>query len=513
MKRTVSLVLTMAVAVFGMATMRAADGAEEAVFTEVTGFATKTGFRGIVAWEADQPVLARVRYGTSPTALTLSTAQLAPQADTAGMVVIGFVAGFGPAPGDTIYYRVEDQLSGGVSAIQSFEAKNAYNDWNGSTYTIDVVMQLDTQSLPAEVPADLALQDIAAGANVWAERLYDSLDGFARVGNVLITDTQLDQAANVPFQTLDGTCPSNQSNMADFLFESAPPLDSHTFGGFAVNQYCTQIYIGREGWLGSHWLDDLSLGYVMAHEGGHYFFNAPDLYPQTGAGGCRNLAWDGSLMHNTGGYTGSRWELTELDRNPTLTPCDHGGSPWSWDALRERYTNVPLNPTGPIDHMVDTDAKGNEDGGALNIMILDRQPGSSTLTAYVPDDSFTALPAGSQRKYYTGGTGDGGLLCSGWMSPSTGGTCFELTGSETSIHVTIDDEAPWDVGGSWRFENAAGTALSSGVMCGDATLPVPAGATEFLVFLGEARGAERCLNAGETSVGAATVGAVVMAIA
>lgn len=484
------------------------------VFTDVVGFATKTGFRGVIAWEADQPVAGRVRYGTSPGALNLTAPFVPLTPDTAQMVVLNFIGGVGPQPGDTVYFRVEDQLTGAQSAIQSFAAENAYNDWNGSIYTIDLLVQLDSEATPSpDVPGDVALEEIAAGVNVWAERLYDGLDGKARIGNVLVTDTNVDYAANVPgapvsVQVLEA-CPSNQGNMADVLVQTTVPLDSHTFGGFAVDDFCTQFYIGRVGWLGSHWLDDLSLGYVMTHEGMHYLFNTPDLYDGPD---CRNLAWDGSIMHNTGGYTGSRWELSELDRNPNLTPCDHGGEPWSWDALRERYTNVPLNPNGPIDHMVDPDAKGNADGGALNIMVLDREPGGSTLTSFTPDDAFVALPAGSQRKSYVGGTGDAVAACGGWMNPGIGGACFDLAGGEPGATITIEDTAGWDVGGSFQFEDAAGNLLSSGFVCGGTSEPVPAGATRLWVFVHEALAPAACLLSGGAPPGSATAGTITVAI-
>lgn len=125
----------------------------------------------------------------------------------------------------------------------------------------------------------------------------------------------------------------------------------------------------------------------------HYAFNSPDLYPLANSTtDCRNLDWDGSLMHNTGGYAG-KWELTELDRNPTLTPCIHGNAPWSWDVLRTRYTNVPLAPEGPIADMYNPNAKGDPDGSAFEVWLINREPGSSTMTRYFPDDTIPSCGA------------------------------------------------------------------------------------------------------------------------
>lgn len=352
--------------------------AQEPVFTQTVAFATKTGFRAVFAWSARQPVLGVVRYGTSPNALTQSVSPFPGLPDTAQMAVAQVQTG------QTYFYRVQDTLTGATSPIGSFTATNAYNDWNGSTYTLDLLVQLDLQSLPPEIPADLALEDIAAGVNVFAERLHDALDGYARLGRVLITDTLLDYPLNLPF--IAPVCDPLRSNLADVLVQTTVPFDSHTFGGWAIDDPCVSFYVGRLGQLVVPWEDDLHFGYVATHEMIHYAFNAPDLYLLNSDADCINPVWDGSIMHNTGGFDGVQWTLTELDRNPVLTPCSHGTQPWSWDVLRERYTQVPLAPVGPIDHGRADFARGNPDGGALEIWILNREVASSTLTRYIPND-------------------------------------------------------------------------------------------------------------------------------
>lgn len=386
MKRVLSLfVLVLLVSTFPVSP---ALSQEEGLFTDLEGFATKTGFRGIFAWQTTAPVDGLVHYGTDPGNLTQTTRAIPGAADTAGMAIAE-----GLSIGATYYWQVEDLLTGEMSEVSSFKAANAYTDWDGSIYTLDILVQLDSQSLPPGVRSDLALQNIAAGMNVFAERLYDAMDGFARLGNVLVTDTNLDFGANIPFQPV--ACFTGITNAADVLIETSVPFDSHTFGGWSIEDPCISFYVGRLGQLVVPWglggsAEDLHFGYVSTHEMMHYAFNAPDLYNITNAtdpAGCRNLTWDGSVMHNSGGWNGSRWDLTELDRNPALTPCDHQhNANWTWDALRTRYTNVPLRPAGPIDHIVDTKARGNADGGALDIRILDREPGMSTLTGFLPND-------------------------------------------------------------------------------------------------------------------------------
>lgn len=364
-------------------------------FTNTLGFATKTGFRGVFSWQASEPVKAEVHYGTNPGNLDQITAAIPGAPDSAGIAIAE-----GLTIGETYYWKVVDILSGQESEIESFEATNAYTSWDGSTYTLDLLVQLDSESLPPDVPHDLALKNVAAGINVFAERLYDAMDGYARLGNVLITDTNLDFGANVPFLPAD--CVAGESNAADVLIQTTVPFDSHTFGGWSIDNPCISFYVGRLGQLIVPWglggaPEDLHFGYVATHEMMHYAFNSPDLYNPADVNnpriaGCWNLEWDGSLMHNSGGWVGNKWELTELDRNQQTTPCDHQHSGvWTWDMLRTRYTQVPpADPDGPvgseIDHIIDTVARGNEDGGALNIEILDREPGLSTLENYTPQD-------------------------------------------------------------------------------------------------------------------------------
>lgn len=388
-----------------------------APFTDVVAFATKTGFRGVVSWSTSEPIAPVVRWGASAQALDQEL--VVPDApDTAGVAVID-----GLEIGATYYVSIEDRLSGVATPPRSLVARNAYNNLDEATgtYTLNLLVQLDSQSLPPEVPADQALEEIAAGQNVFAERVYDALDGRARLGQVLVTDTQIAYAVNEPFgveETVVATSDVNpcgaDRNLADVLIQTTIPFDSHTFG-WAIDEPCTSFYVGRLGQLVTPWADDLHFGYVSTHEMLHYAFGAPDLYDpaETGASGCRNLAWDGSLMHNTGGWKGSRWELTELDRDPESTPCDHQHDPgYTWDELQSRYTAIP---DGPIEHVVDTLPRGNADGGALDIRILDRTPASSTLRSFTPDDANPEIAgrvcaADGRSTSFTDPSGDATML-------------------------------------------------------------------------------------------------------
>lgn len=361
-------------------------------FENVLALSTKTGFRAVFAWQADSLVSGVVDYqidgGQTQTAVPLANVL-----DKAQMAVID-----GLEPGQTISYRVRDQLSGTSSAQRSFTAGNAYESWNGSHYQLNALVQLDSQALPDGIPFDLGVGDLAAGMQIVAERLYDAMDGYAQMGTVLVTDTLLNYPLNLPFGvqavfgntgcnnvTLDGIGAVGHT-LADFIVETSIPFDSHTFSGWMVDNPCVGFYIGRVGQLVVPWEDDLHLGYTMTHELMHYAFNAPDLYSLNSDADCRNLDWDGSLMHNTGGWNGQRWELTEMDRDPVSTPCDHGTQPYSWQVLRERYDQIPQNATPQ--NVVDTQARGNPTGGSLEIWVLDHEPGNSRLCRYGTPDCF-----------------------------------------------------------------------------------------------------------------------------
>ncbi len=356
-----------------------------AEFEKVIGFSTKTGFRAVFAWQADTQVSGVVEYqvdgGEVQTALPLVNV-----VDTAQMAVID-----GLQPGQTVSYRVRDQFSGALSASSGFVAGNAYTSWDGSNYTVNALVQLDSQGLPVGIPWDQGVGDLADGMQIVAERLYDAMDGYAQMGSVLVTDTVLNYPLNLPFgaqATFGGACGTQNFDgtgavghtLADFLVQTSIPFDSHTFGGWMIDNPCVGFYIGRVGQLVVPWEDDLHLGYTMTHELMHYAFNAPDLYSLNSDADCRNLDWDGSLMHNTGGWNGSRWELTELDRSAAATPCAHGTQPYTWQELRTRYTQVPSNATPQ--HVIDTQARGNPTGGELEIWVLDHEPGNSRLCRY-----------------------------------------------------------------------------------------------------------------------------------
>lgn len=371
----------------------------EGPFTEVLSFATKTGFRAVVSYSSEAPVAGVVRYGTSPDVLDqVAPAPGAP--DTAQLVILD-----GLEVGATYWYQVEDLLTGETSDVHELVAENAFNDLGPNTeqdptevsykpdvYTIDLLVQLDAESLPDDVDPDRSIAEIAQGINVMAERIYDALDGHARIGKVLVTDTNIDHGGTLPGVTVvhaPGTCDAPR-NLADVYVTTAMPFDSHTFH-YAIEEPCTAIFLGRQGQLVVPWEDDLHFGHVAAHEVMHYAFGAPDLYDATGTGatslGCRNLDWDGSLMHNVGGWSGDRWEMTEVDETPQLTPCAHNNDyePSTWDEIQSAYTAVPSRTA--LEDVFNTKPRSNPDGGALEIHVLDRNPTGSTLTAFEPDDS------------------------------------------------------------------------------------------------------------------------------
>ncbi|HVL48737.1 MAG TPA: PKD domain-containing protein [Candidatus Thermoplasmatota archaeon] len=379
----------------------------------VDGFTTKTGYRLVFVWDTDAPIAGIVEWGYAPTSLTNVVRPLGNVVDSAQMAVFD-VKRTDVVPGKAVYFRVRDVQSGQVSPVQSFPMGNAWkSDFSDGVYEINALVQIDTQSLPDNVPGDQSLVDLAKGIDVMAERVWDMTDGYVRLGKVLITDTLLNYPVNQ--NSGPGICANSQNveghnvqhTIADFIIETAPPFDSHTWGGNppVIDDECTGFYVGRAGWLrmgDNFWKGDLDVAATFVHELGHYAFGLDDLYDTDllTDDGCwvgvdappnnANGNWDISVMYNAiyfyGTETNGRWKGTELDR--ANTPCDRLGGRVSWTRLRDHYTGIPAlgrNGDGYPDHS-DSDyrkPRGNPDGDRLDIKILDHEAGGSKVNHWL----------------------------------------------------------------------------------------------------------------------------------
>lgn len=384
-------------------------------WNQVHGMATKTGFRLVFSWDADLPVDAHVEWGTDSTNLDQVARPVTQTPDTAGIAIVDVPD---DTVGETIHYRVVDDLTGTETAVRSFQATNGWTtDGSDGVHEIDLLVQLDSQALPSEVPVDQGLQDLVNGADVAAERVWDASDEHVRVDDVLVTDTTLNYPANVPYGAVgcaetgpvDGRHAGH--TVADVLVESSLPLDSHTFRG-AMDDPCTGIYMGRLGQLFIRWGGSgggtafVHFGEILAHELGHYAMDLPDLYPGPNNAVSSADCWNGtagqpgvgsnhdiSMMHTDFGYDGSRWRGSEIDRGPGVTDCDYGDEPASWPILADLYPGVPnvteLQESGdatPVHSDSDhTKAVGNPDSpggaGGYGAYVLDSEAAGSSLRA------------------------------------------------------------------------------------------------------------------------------------
>lgn len=403
-----------------------ADASEpDGFWNTITGFSTKAGYRQVFAWDTDEPIAGIVHWGFSEDAMDNIVRPLANVVDSAQMAIMDIDRSEVDAS-KTIYFQVHDQISGALSPVTSFTMGSAWeSDFSDGVYEINALMQIDTQSLPDGIPTQQGLQAFADASKVFAERVWDASDGYVRIANMIVTDTTLNYPANIPFGVplggtlgpinfAGGVCPDSmeveghiiQNTLADFLVETVPPADSHTYGDIsgepAIGHPCTAFYIGREGWLRIPtflWEGDTDIASTMHHEFGHYAYAMDDLYDINGGGGCRagvsgdpnNAAgrYDISVMHNTHKFNGARWEASEYDRE--ATPCDRLGGDVSWNKLTQYYTGIPAlgrNGDGLPVHS-DSDpklARGNPNGDALNIFILDHAVGASSLKHIVRND-------------------------------------------------------------------------------------------------------------------------------
>ncbi|HLF16965.1 MAG TPA: thrombospondin type 3 repeat-containing protein [Candidatus Thermoplasmatota archaeon] len=421
------------------------DGVEDDGFWNVvTGFATKNGYRMVFAWDSDQPIMPLVEWGFSAGNLDHKARPAGDAADTAGIVFLDTYERPN-IPQIIVHYRFTDEsdgaFNGGVapppSPTKSFPLTNALgnrfdtNADDDGIYEANLVIALDSEALPDDVPFDLGLEDVLAGVDVLAERVWDYSDGYLRIARVLVMDrlsgyptgvadsaqNQVGGSVYAQGEPLPCNLPSNQANDAQFdmllpdvVIQTTVPFDSHTWkdtaDGPVIQSPCLGISIGRDGWLYANpWgvSADVAadLGATLAHEFGHYALNLDDLYPSDnpvadqgadcweGTSGRPGQGdnWDISVMHNGFGWDGERWVGSELDG--LETPCDWGLAEPSWSIFTQWYPKVPLlrNGDGRPDHY-DSDyetMRGNPDGGALEAYVLDREPGLSKLRlAIVP---------------------------------------------------------------------------------------------------------------------------------
>lgn len=415
----------------------------------VEGFSAKSGYRLVFFWDADQPIAARVEWGYSPGVLSRIATPIGDALDTAGVALID-IDRSDVVSNPTVYFRVKDLATGQTSPTRSFASGNAWtsNVMDG-VYEIDALFQVDAPASPDAVPYDQGLWDFAAGVDILAERVWDATDGYARIGTVLITDTQLNYPVNIPFGNPvgGGVCgPSQtqqgatvQNTMADFVVETAVPFDSHTYGLTppAIDHACTPFYVGRVGQLiASPWASDLHIGAVLAHEFGHYAFGFDDLYPAlsgdtgncwvgvTGAPNNTLGAYDITIMNNQFGWTGSRWVGSEIDR--AATSCNRGtAGKTSWPLFRQSYPGVPERGRNGDDLPDHTDSdyltpRGNPDGGLLNVFVLDHRGGLSHVDHVVKPTPppLVSKPGGP----YAGQVGSAvtfGASATGGVSPYT----------------------------------------------------------------------------------------------
>jgi hypothetical protein len=192
--------LVAVVASAGAVTIAWPVNAESSPFTKIDTFAIKTGYRGVVVWEASSVVQPILHFGESAGDLDRTASTIGGAPDSAGVVIAE-----GLTIGRTYIGQLEDRLTGTRSDPFPIEAKNANSAWDpiAEAYTINMLVQIDTQALPPEVPGDLALGELSQGMSVFAERVHDATDGYVRIGKVLVTDTNFDYTPNVPFVTPD----------------------------------------------------------------------------------------------------------------------------------------------------------------------------------------------------------------------------------------------------------------------------------------------------------------------
>jgi len=187
---------------------------------------TKIGNAAVITWDTDVPTTNNiVVYGQSSSPSTNSS----PGLDNVNnhVVVIS-----GLTPNSTYYYQVGVTYLGlqYVSSVNTFTARNAKNAWDGSQYTINMLITL-TWDVPSV--SDTFLTTWFTSPNSYmaqaAQYIYDATDGYIRLGTVIVVDNQ--QKGNAVWQTSDMTFEDQD--------DPATPIDERyqSYGGITPYTY------------------------------------------------------------------------------------------------------------------------------------------------------------------------------------------------------------------------------------------------------------------------------------
>ena len=273
---------------------------------------TKIGNAAVITWDTDVPTTNNiVVYDQSSPPSTPSSPGL-------NNVYKHVVIISGLTPNSTYYYRVGVTYLGleYVSSVRTFIANNAKNAWDGSKYTINMLITLtwDVTSTSDTFLTTWFTSNESYMAQA-ARYIYDATDGYIRLGTVIVVDNQ--QERNALWQTSDMTFEDKDdpaTSDLDERYQSTGGITPYTYydskwndtpaienasGGVGM-QFGSLGSFRREQWdwdqntAPTGWGPFYTPGWqarIITHEFGHYALYLPDRYDLNSTTGTYSF-WD-----------------------------------------------------------------------------------------------------------------------------------------------------------------------------------------------------------------------------
>jgi hypothetical protein len=373
---------------------------------------TKIGNAAVITWYTNVPTTHNiVVYGQSSPPRTTSYSG-SDNVDKHAVVISGLT------PNSTYYYQVTSTYLGSncASNVSTFAAQNAKNAWDGSKYTVNMLI-----TLAWDVPSasDTFLTTWFTNTESYiaqaAQYIYDATDGYIRLGRVIVVDSQ--EKGNALWQTSDMTFEDKD--------DPTTPVDDRYRSEGGANPY--SYYYSR--WNHTPAIENTSRGVgmqfgkiggvrgeewswnsaqngsfyqsgwqarIITHEFGHYALYLPDRYDRDGQTNNyskwdQNWIFDSDLMSARGYWVGSTYRYyTEFGAKNCsqkgYSDCFGEGNIWNVPPLWLDYSSwyIIINPDpfagsgiphysnahGGVEPAYPDPGPTNENGGVFDVIFI-----------------------------------------------------------------------------------------------------------------------------------------------
>jgi hypothetical protein len=302
----------------------------------ITVVPNKTGISAILYFETKNIISCKVKYGTDA---NYGSELSEVKAGTQHLIIFPNLT-----PNLEYHYTIVTSYNGRdfYSKDRTFTSKNAVNNWDNGlqNYTVNLFVYFNFDANQGNFDTwESYLREAA-------EWIYDTTDGYIRIGTVMITDSPSGDSADF----------DNVADMKIGFFPGRGGYNATGGGYYAIGSPNIFIELGIYGdYYGNNWTDSTGASWVppvIDHEFCHYALGLHDEYVGS-TFLCTNNTYDSSLMSSRGYWPGydSAGNLlpfhyySELCTDATHTP----GTNWEplyvgesmWRTLDSFYPNIP----------------------------------------------------------------------------------------------------------------------------------------------------------------------------